>query len=212
MHEYNLVIAPKTVRSREGARAAAEMLLSPYGPELDAYYEADCDNCPEGKPEKDCYLCEGTGKYETNNNPEGLYDWYQIGGRWAGFLDPAYDPRKDERNIRTCTLCNGTGTRPGGLEQFGQEWFDANKGCNGCEGTGKEIVWSTDWADCPGNIRRVSDVLALDLPTLAKLVPCRVFLPGWRAGRVLHGQGNNRRGGEIQGSGQGLCFLLCRCC
>jgi hypothetical protein len=68
------------------------------------------------------------------------WDWYQIGGRFTGVLDD-YDPSTDPRNIHTCDLCKGTGVRPGGLEEFGREWFDGCHGCNGCHGTGKTMAW-----------------------------------------------------------------------
>jgi hypothetical protein len=35
-----------------------------------------------------------------------------------------------------CDICNGTGIRPGGKEQFGAEWFAGCNGCNGCNGKG----------------------------------------------------------------------------
>jgi hypothetical protein len=47
---------------------------------LDAHPGAD-------KPADDCPECKGTGKYETTYNPESKWDWWVIGGRWAGYLD-----------------------------------------------------------------------------------------------------------------------------
>jgi hypothetical protein len=35
-----------------------------------------------------------------------------------------------------CRICNGTGVRPGGKEQFGAVWFENCNGCNGCHGKG----------------------------------------------------------------------------
>lgn len=76
------------------------------------------------------------------------WDWWVIGGRWTGCLD-GYDPRDDPRNIETCDLCNGTGTRrdavvlasPGGVREGH---------CNGCSssrgGLGQRLKWPTCWA------------------------------------------------------------------
>lgn len=60
--------------------------------------------------------------------------------------------------IATCYLCSGTGERPGGREQFGDEWYAGCNGCNGCNGTGESVVtggegwyrhhitkWGTKW-------------------------------------------------------------------
>ena len=41
-------------------------------------------------------------KYWTN--PDGHWDWFQIGGRWTGHLSD-YDPEKDPANIERCDLC-----------------------------------------------------------------------------------------------------------
>jgi hypothetical protein len=65
------------------------------------------------------------------------WDWYQIGGRFTGLLNPDYDAAQDPRNWESCTTCGGTGTRPGGLKEFGEAWFAGCNGCNGCQGTGK---------------------------------------------------------------------------
>lgn len=37
------------------------------------------------------------------------WDWWVVGGRWTGYLDPSYDPYKDERNYSPCKFCEGTG-------------------------------------------------------------------------------------------------------
>lgn len=37
------------------------------------------------------------------------WDWWVVGGRWTGYLDPTYDPYKDERNYERCRFCEGTG-------------------------------------------------------------------------------------------------------
>jgi hypothetical protein len=37
-------------------------------------------------------------KYFEYTNPNAKWDWWQIGGRYTGRLDPLYDPEKDPRN------------------------------------------------------------------------------------------------------------------
>jgi len=55
------------------------------------------------------------------------WDWWTIGGRYAGMLDKSYDPDKDDRNFEVCRWCAGTGTRTDMV---------VHNGCNGCGGTG----------------------------------------------------------------------------
>jgi hypothetical protein len=37
------------------------------------------------------------------------WDWWVVGGRFTGILDPSYDPDKDERNYSPCEYCEATG-------------------------------------------------------------------------------------------------------
>lgn len=85
------------------------------------------------------------------------WDWYQIGGRFSGMLD-GYNPDADPANLQTCKTCGGSGVRPGGGEQFGEEWFKACNGCNGCNGTGNSSVWPTSRRAHDGDIALVRDV------------------------------------------------------
>ena len=82
------------------------------------------------------------------------WDWWQVGGRFSGYLD-GYDPEKDPANIEVCDQCNGTGIRPGGLEQFGKDWFD---GYNGCNGVGKAVKWPTEWVEHSGDVAPVESL------------------------------------------------------
>ncbi len=82
----------------------------------------------------------------------GYFDWWALGGRFKGMLVPGYRPEDDPDHKKCCTYCDGTGVRPGGLEQFGQEWFDRCNGCNVCHGTGVEITWPTSWLAHPEDI------------------------------------------------------------
>jgi len=67
----------------------------------------------EGERYEDESGCGGTGTYISQYSPSAKWDWWEIGGRWTGELDSKYDPRKDPRNIVPCSLCDGTGDRPG---------------------------------------------------------------------------------------------------
>lgn len=78
------------------------------------------------------------------------WDWWHIGGRFTGLFD-LYDATKDPANSETCNLCNGTGVRPNGKEQFGEAWFKQTNGCNGCSGTGISVKWPTQWAAHSGD-------------------------------------------------------------
>lgn len=84
------------------------------------------------------------------------WDWYMVGGRWDGAIRGLPWQTYEE----TCSLCGGTGVRPGGLEEFGQEWYDWSKGCNGCMGTGRSAAWPTDdrYSDLARNLTMVADV------------------------------------------------------
>lgn len=83
------------------------------------------------------------------------WDWYKIGGRFTGLLSN-YEPREDPQNWSTCTICAGSGVRPGGIEQFGPEWFTGCHGCNGCNGTGKSLNWN--FVPFTGDVIQVKDL------------------------------------------------------
>lgn len=110
------------------------------------------------KPDPECDECKGTGTHESTYNPKSKWDWWVIGGRWSGLFDKDYDPSNDPDNIETCFLCNGTGTRPDGVLQFGQQWADAMNGCNGCKGTGKAVKWPSNWKQFDGDIKPLAQV------------------------------------------------------
>jgi hypothetical protein len=136
MHFFTLIVLPPCY---EGSiSGAVDTLMAPYGEEL----------------EVEQYTEDGETYW---HNPNGFWDWYQIGGRWTGHLD-GYNPETDPRNTERCITCNGTGTRPDGLSRFGQAWVDEMNGCNGCLGKGTHTTWPTDWAKHPGDIARLGDV------------------------------------------------------
>ncbi|SCM71580.1 conserved hypothetical protein [uncultured Pleomorphomonas sp.] len=100
-------------------------------------------------------------KIIDRTNPNAKWDWWVVGGRYGGRLAPGYDPEKDERNYKTCTLCRGTGRRDDPIGQA-RRLEDPTYTCNGCSGTGRELKFPTDWVEV-GNQARVGD---LDLAAL----------------------------------------------
>ncbi len=82
--------------------------------------------------------------YEADGGGRGIWDWYQIGGRWKGCHDSTYDASSDESHKAPCVLCEGTGKRSDG-ERFGAEWMAEMNGCNGCKGSGVAVTWPTTW-------------------------------------------------------------------
>ncbi len=122
----------------------------------------------EAHPQKaatdpDCEECEGKGTNETQYNPKSKWDWYSIGGRWNGGLR-GVDPVDNPKNWKVCFLCDGTGKRPD---------MTVKDGCNGCQGTGKELKWPSDQEDA-GNVLPLGEFL----PRLAKdTVPFALLTP-----------------------------------
>jgi len=115
-------------------------------------------------------------------NPDGFWDWWQIGGRWRGAHVPDYDAEKDESLYQTCEQCGGTGDRPEwvtyeldtngeSVRRFTSAQAEHCNGCNGCKGTGKEMKWPTQWPPHPKDVIPVSEIedsltcYALILPT-----------------------------------------------
>lgn len=107
------------------------------------------------------------GGYWTNDR--SFWDWYQIGGRWAGhFARDSYDPHKDPRNWERCDICEGSGQRglPGSrFEHEGPSVLDGEPFCNSCtpsfkdtQRTGWRVKWPTEWVSDTGNVARLGDV------------------------------------------------------
>lgn len=95
---------------------------------------------PEGDPDE--AVAKVMAPYYEEANPEGWWDWWQIGGRFTGTLTD-YDPSADPANIEVCDLCGGTGTRGDMVVE---------NGCNGCLGTGRRVNWPTDWKRYSGDV------------------------------------------------------------
>lgn len=67
--------------------------------------------------------------------------------------EKAYNEAMDALPDEPCELCNGTGVRPGGKEEFGEAWFNSCHGCNGCMGKGTKRPSSTFYAFDEENVR-----------------------------------------------------------
>jgi hypothetical protein len=117
--------------------------------------EGKLDKDKLGQRYEDKLGCGGTGSYISTYNPDSKWDWWVIGGRWQGDLDPDYDYEKDERNWETCDLCNGTGDRK---DLTPASWKKECGGCNGCHGKGTKIKWTLAPHEV-GNIKLVSEIL-----------------------------------------------------
>lgn len=95
--------------SREEQDAHWKSLLSPLTAAEDrAKAEIDAMD-PARLIDPECEDCKGTAKVMTTCNPRSKWDWWQVGGRWTGMMDPEYDPQTDPNNIEKCDLCGGTG-------------------------------------------------------------------------------------------------------
>lgn len=73
------------------------------------------------------------------------WDWWTVGGRFTALLSTGYHPTDDPLNFERCWLCDGTGERPGGREQFGDDWYEHCHGCNGCDGAGERLKHAPKW-------------------------------------------------------------------
>lgn len=79
------------------------------------------------------------------------WDWWVIGGRWTGHLDPSYDPYADPANYETCQYCEGTGvTTQAVADKYPAYQTNVGKPCFQCavdhEGKpkpfpGRMLVW-----------------------------------------------------------------------
>lgn len=131
-HFVCLVLVDKAnldqVLTLEQLENEAEKLLARYDENLVVdEHEAEC-YCvqPESQADPNCDNCKGTGKYRTCYNPDSKWDWYTVGGRWSGCLDPDYDPEDDARNYELCRACGGSGINK----------KKAQAKCLQCDGTG----------------------------------------------------------------------------
>lgn len=109
-------------------------------------------------------------------NPDGLWDWFQIGGRWTGVLS-GYRPADDPELMRSCRWCAGTGRRD---DEVGRERRAADPSftCNGCEGRGEALDWPTEWPRHHGDVLDALDVLVRIADVDDDAVPFAIMVHG----------------------------------
>lgn len=128
-------------------------------------------------------------RFYCRTNPNKKWDWWQVGGRWTGMLNPVYDPESDPNNSEICFLCKGTGKRPD---------MKIENGCNGCEGTGIRTKWPTQWAKFSGDQIQRKDLPLEALRTKAEIEAAEKYdlfhrllagrkFPDWDALLAEHG-------------------------
>lgn len=118
-------------------------------------------------PAPDCEECEGRGHRVSTWNEEGRWDFWMIGGRWAGFFDD-YDPTMDPKNKEKCIICGGKGKVS---ENDGSR---KKIDCFHCSGTGVAEKWPTGRTFHPGDIQPLADVrerLGSELASYAIITP-----------------------------------------
>jgi hypothetical protein len=76
MHFSGIIIGPDP--KGQMARYSEDLEVEPY---MDECYEC----CGEARHQP-CDECDNTGKAMTTRNPEGHWDYWRVGGRWAGYL------------------------------------------------------------------------------------------------------------------------------
>jgi hypothetical protein len=88
--------------------------------------------------------------WDENDNENGHWDWWQLGGRWTGTWSE-YDPEQDPANQEACWLCHGTGLRddePARRHRAEHPEYT----CNGCANgprPGIAVKWPTKWVKRP---------------------------------------------------------------
>ena len=173
--EFNTLVLKKVGREYcaelaekwEAARGEIEKTISPswderIGPRLARKEELLDQNPLKNSPDSQCEECRGSGKKETTYNPKSKWDWWQVGGRWNGFLNPEYKPENDPQNFEDCFVCKGSGLRNDELGRQQRE-KDPTYKCNGCNGAGRRLKWPTAWAwpGDGGNLAPVSEILRM---------------------------------------------------
>ena len=86
---------------------------------LGAHPRKDAPSMYDGKP---CPECDMIGEYRTTENPDGRWDYWDIGGSSSGRLSPVYHPKHNpegERNWEECGSCKGAGTGCGRCGETG---------------------------------------------------------------------------------------------
>ncbi len=87
-HFYLGAVVPLTVvaKGEEEVKHHLDKLMAPYSDELEVEpYETECYCVGEdGAANPSCERCNGSGMMMTTCNPQGKWEWWVIGGRYAG--------------------------------------------------------------------------------------------------------------------------------
>lgn len=119
--------------------------------------EVELGRMDKPTPDPKCNECKGSGTCRSTYNPKSQWDWWVIGGRWNGALEPAYDPEANPGNYETCTICAGTGKRNDALgKKTRQE--NPTYTCNGCGGKGTKRTFIQAEGPSNGNMRPVREI------------------------------------------------------
>lgn len=88
-------------------------------------------------PDENCDNCNGTGRYETTQNPQAKWDWFVIGGRWDGVMKglPEIDDGQGGFNFgdkyhsleRNCCRVDEVKTTPFAIVTFDGTWIERGK-------------------------------------------------------------------------------------
>lgn len=111
-HRAGIAVAEREIGAFDRLRGQYWALPETERPEWSAYvapYKAVVDRIEQAhplyqKPDLDCEDCHGTGIRLTTYNPDSQWDWWEIGGRWEGWLGetnsmPVTDLLQDEEKI-----------------------------------------------------------------------------------------------------------------
>jgi len=72
-----------------------DYLLEPFCENDENYFTEGYEEACFCNEDPECGDCSGTGIFSRRYNPEGIYDWYEIGGRWAGAAYGVNIPSKE---------------------------------------------------------------------------------------------------------------------
>jgi hypothetical protein len=106
------------------------------------------DHPLRNSPVEDCDNCNGTGKYETTQNPRSKWDWWVVGGRWDGAINQLEYKDSDHHSIeRNSCLVRDVKEIPFALVAYDGVWLERGRlGWFGCVFNEKSPEdWDAQW-------------------------------------------------------------------
>ncbi len=106
------------------------------------------------------------------------WDWFQIGGRYSGYLD-GYDPTTNSENRELCQWCEATGvTTQAVAGKYPAYQPYVGETCPQCQGNKDMAKWPTQW------VAHERDVMAVEHLIQAQLDGCFAVVTssGWFGG------------------------------